>query len=108
MAKVQSSKFEVEKFSGKNSFVLWKLKMRDLLVQQGLQKALAGRSKKLASMTDEDWEDLDARALSTIRLCLENEVLFNIVEETTTTILWTKPESLYMTKNLSNIIFLKR
>jgi hypothetical protein len=41
MAIVQSSKFEVEMFSGKNSFVLWKLKMRDILVQQGLQKAFS-------------------------------------------------------------------
>jgi hypothetical protein len=46
MEKVQSSKFEVEKFSDKNNFELWKLKMRDLLVQQGLQKALAGKTKK--------------------------------------------------------------
>jgi hypothetical protein len=73
-----------------------------------LQKALARRSKKLASMTDEDWEDLDARALSTIRLCLVDEVLFNIVEDMTTIGLWTKLEILYMTKNLSNKIFLKR
>jgi hypothetical protein len=108
MAKVQSSKFEVEKFSGKNSFALWKLKMRDLLVQQGLQKALAGKTKKPTSMTDEDWEDLDARALSTIRLCLADEVLFNIVEEETTTGLWNRLESLYMTKSLMNKIFLKR
>jgi hypothetical protein len=108
MVKVQSSKFEVEKFSGKNNFALWKLKMRDLLVQQGLQKALAGKIKKPTSMTDEDWEDLDARALSTIRLCLADEVLFNIVEEETTTGLWNRLESLYMTKSLMNIIFLKR
>jgi hypothetical protein len=54
MEKVQSSKFEVEKFSGKNRFALWKLKMRDLLVQQGLQKALAGKTKKPSSMTDKD------------------------------------------------------
>ena len=40
MAKMQSSKFEVEKFSGKNNFELWKLKMHDLLVQQGVVKAL--------------------------------------------------------------------
>jgi hypothetical protein len=53
-------------------------------------------------------EDLDARALSTIRLCLEYEVLFNIAEEKTTSRLWTKMDSLYMTKNFSNIIFLKR
>jgi hypothetical protein len=108
MEKVESSKFEVEKFNSKNNFVLWKLKMQDLLVQQRLQKALAEKSKKLASMTDEDWEDLDARALNTIRLCLADEVLFSIVEETKTKGLWTKPESLYMTTNLSNIIFLKR
>jgi len=43
MMKVQSSKFEVEKCSGKNNFSLWKFKMRDLLVKQGLQKALAGK-----------------------------------------------------------------
>ena len=108
MVKVQSFKFEVEKFSGKNSFALWKLKIRDLLVQQGLKKTLARKTKKSTSMTDEDWEDLDARALSTICLCLEDEMLFNIIEDVTTTCLWTKLESLYMTQNLLNIIFLKR
>jgi hypothetical protein len=59
-------------------------------------------------MVDEDWEDLDARALSTIHLLLEDQVLFNIVEEMTKEGLWTKLEILYMTKNLSNKIFLKR
>jgi hypothetical protein len=92
----------------KNNFELWKLKMWDLLVQQGLQKALVGKTKKPTSMTDEDWEDLDARALSTIRLCLEDEVLFNIVGEETTTGLWNRLESIYMTKSLMNKIFLKR
>jgi hypothetical protein len=79
-----------------------------MFVQQGFQKALDGNSKKSTSMTYEECEDLDARALSTIRLCLADEVLFNIVEETKTTSLWTKLGSLYMKKNLSNIIFLKR
>jgi hypothetical protein len=108
MAKVRSSKFEVEKFSGKNSLALWKIKMQGLLVQQGLKKALVGKKKKLTSITDKDWQDLDARYLGTIPLCLAYEVFFNIVEEKTKTGLWTKLESLYMTKNLSNIIFLKR
>jgi hypothetical protein len=108
MAKMQSSKFEVEKFSGKNNFELWKLKMRDLLVQQGLQKALAGKSKKPTTMTEWEWEDLDAKALSTIRLCLADDVLFNIVGEDTTSGLWSKLESLYMTKSLTSRIYLKR
>jgi hypothetical protein len=90
MAKMQSSKFEVEKFSGKNNFELWKLKMQDLLVQQGLQKALAGKTKKPTAMTEWEWEDLDVKTLSTIRLCLADEVLFNIVGEDTTSGLWSR------------------
>ena len=60
MAKMTNAKFEVDKFAGKNNFALWKLKVRDLLVQQGLHKTLDEVKKKLASMTDLDWEDLDA------------------------------------------------
>ena len=56
MAKMQSSKFEVEKFSGKSNFELWKLKMQALLVQQGLQKALTSKSKKPTTMTEWEWE----------------------------------------------------
>ena len=54
MVKMQSLKFEVEKFSDKNNFDLWKLKMQDLLVQQGLQKALEDKSKKPTAMTNEE------------------------------------------------------
>jgi hypothetical protein len=82
--------------------------MKDLLVQQGLQKALEGRTKKPTSMTNEEWEDLDARDINTIRLCLADDVLFNIVGEETTTGLWTRLEGLYMTKYLTNKIYLKR
>jgi hypothetical protein len=48
------------------------------------------------------------QALSTIHLCLADEVLFNIVGEDTTTGLWSKMESLYMTKSLTSKIYLKR
>ena len=41
--------------------------MQDLLVQQGLQRALDGKRKIPLTMTDDQWEDLDAKALSTIR-----------------------------------------
>lgn len=59
-------------------------------------------------MIDSDWEDLDARALSTIRLCLVDEVLFNIVEESIAAGLWEKLEKLYMRKSLTSRIYLKR
>jgi hypothetical protein len=47
MAKTQSAKFEIEKFNGKNNFEIWKVKMHDLLMQQGMVKALLGKEKKL-------------------------------------------------------------
>jgi hypothetical protein len=76
----KSAKFEIEKFNGKNNFEIWKVKMHDLLVQQGVVKALLGKSKQPATITDEDWDEMDARALSAIRLCLADDVLFNIVQ----------------------------
>ena len=79
MAKTQSVRFEIEKFNGKNNFEIWKVKMYDLLVQQGVAKALLGKSKQPYTMTDDEWSDLDERALSSIRLCLADDVLFNIV-----------------------------
>ena len=60
MAKMSNAKFEVEKFTSKSNFSLWKLKVRDPLVQQGLHKALDGATKKPTTMTNSDWEDLDA------------------------------------------------
>jgi hypothetical protein len=39
---------------------------------------------------------------------MADEVLFNIVGDDTTSGLWSKLESLYMTKSLSRIIYLKR
>ena len=81
--------------------------MWDLFIQQGLQIALDDKRKRPLTMTDDEWEELDAKALSTICLCLTDDVLFNIVEEKSTTSLWSKLESLYMTKSLTNIIYLK-
>jgi hypothetical protein len=59
-------------------------------------------------MTNDEWEDIDAKALSTIRLCLADDVLFNIIGDDTTSSLWSKLESLYMTKSLTSRIYLKR
>jgi len=105
MAKVQSSKFEGKKFKEKTNFKLWNLKMKDFLVQQGLQKTLARRTNKSTTMKNDEWDDLYARALSTIHLCLVDDVLFNIVGEETTKGIWTRLEGLYVTKSLTNRTF---
>lgn len=60
-----------------------------------MHKALDGKRKKLASTINEEWEDLDRRALNTIWLCLVDDVLFNIVGEETIIAFWSKMGSLY-------------
>ena len=90
-------RFEIEKFDGKINFGLWQVQVKDLLIQYGLHKALKGKSilgkpggsedsgKETAGtssgkpvMSDDDWEDMDERAASAIRLCLAKNVLANI------------------------------
>ena len=59
-------------------------------------------------MSDEDWEELDLKAASMIQLCLADEVMYNVMDEDTAIDLWLRLESLYMTKSLSNKLYLKK
>jgi hypothetical protein len=54
MKKMQSAKFEIQKFNGRNNFEIWKVKMHDLLVQQGVVKVLFGKEKQPTTITDDD------------------------------------------------------
>ena len=44
-------------------------------MQQGLQKVLAGKSKKQTSITDKEWEDLDEWINLAVRIALHYEIL---------------------------------
>jgi hypothetical protein len=66
-AKVSSkAKYEIEKFNGKNDFSLLRVKMRALLVQQGLLRALKGKDYLPAQLSEEEKEDLLERTHSAI------------------------------------------
>ena len=48
------AKVDVVKFDGTGNFGLWQRRVKDLLVQQGLVKALYGKARKPETMTDEE------------------------------------------------------
>jgi len=104
---VKVRKYEIEKFNGKNDFSYWRMQMKNLLISQKLQKALVGKEQKHVSMKDEDREELDLEARATIILCLERAVAFLVNEEATTAGVWSKLEKTFMTKTLTNRIYLK-
>ena len=60
------AKIDVVKFDGTGNFCLWQRRVKDLLVQQGLVKALYGKAKKPEMIMDDEWEELDMKAVSTI------------------------------------------
>ena len=104
---VKVGKYEIEKFNGKNDFSYWRMQMKNTLISQKLHKALAGKEKKHKDMSDEDWEELDLEARASIILCLERDVAFLVDGEETAAGVWSKLETTFMTKSLTNRIYLK-
>ena len=100
-------KLDIEKFDRNVNFGLWKVKMRAILIQNGVHKAIDGVEKMPEGMSASRREEIDTKALSAIQLCLSNEVLREVVKETTTKSIWEKLESLYMAKSVTNRLLLK-
>ncbi|GKA15639.1 retrotransposon protein, putative, ty1-copia subclass [Tanacetum coccineum] len=99
------AKFDIEKFDGTGDFGLWRIKMRALLIQHGCEAALEVLP---ADMEAEAKAELNKKAHSAVILCLGNKVLREVTGETTAAGVWSKLETLYMTKSLANKLYLKK
>lgn len=103
-----ATKFDAEKFTGKNDFGLWRIKMKAMLVQQGIADALKGKNGLSEKLTDEQKEEILLKAHSVIILSLSDKVLREVSREETSSRVWTKLEQLYMTKSLANRLYIKQ
>ncbi|GJV63986.1 hypothetical protein Tco_1474814 [Tanacetum coccineum] len=92
------TRFDIEKFDGKNDFGLWKIKMCALMVQQGCDAALETLPM---NMEAGEKDSLLKKAYSTLILCLRYHVLRDVTKETTATGILMKLTNLYMTKRES-------
>nr|KYP37886.1 Retrovirus-related Pol polyprotein from transposon TNT 1-94 [Cajanus cajan] len=81
--------------------------MKALLVHQGVEDALADESKLPVTLTNKEKKEMMSKAHSLIILSLGDDMLREVVGETTTTSVWLKLEGLYMTKSLTNKLYLK-
>ncbi|KAK2986648.1 hypothetical protein RJ640_011726 [Escallonia rubra] len=68
MAPNNLRKYDLEKFDGSNDFSLWRMKMRGVLIQQGLLKALKGKQGLPDMMSADEKEDMLERAHSALLL----------------------------------------
>jgi len=83
IAKMTLTKTYVEKFDRSANFGMWQLKLKAILIQDGLDLALQGKEKKPDKMTDEEFAMIDKKAKAGIILNLSNEVLREVSVETT-------------------------
>ena len=65
-------------------------------------------STKPTTMSQDDWDKLERRARSTIRLFLSDSMLLNVSGEDSAVKLWEKLGSLYQSKSLVNKLFLQK
>ena len=79
---VMAARLEAEKFTGKNDYGLWKMKMRAILVQQGLVAVLTsadtdekGKMPALDEKAQAKLDQMQLKAHSTVMLCLGDKVL---------------------------------
>ncbi|KAH9679844.1 hypothetical protein KPL71_026299 [Citrus sinensis] len=103
-------KHEIEKFTIGGDFSLWKLKMRALLVHQGLESTLEKDDPEApsTSVSDEKRKQIQNKAHSTLILSLSDSILREISEEKTALGIWNKVEALCMKKSLAHKLFLKK
>ena len=101
-----ASKFAVVKFDGTGNFGLWQTRVKDLLAQQGLSKTLS--DQKPEKVDDDKWEEMTAQACATIRLCVSDQIMYHVMEETSPKKIWDKLEGKFMSKTLTNKLFLKQ
>ncbi|GJT33835.1 hypothetical protein Tco_0924254 [Tanacetum coccineum] len=80
------SKFSIPMFDGKMDFMMWKMTIEDVLVQQGVDEAL--EEKQPAKMKDDVWKTMQKKASSTIRLALAPEIKYNVLKEKTPKDIW--------------------
>ncbi|KAK2992130.1 hypothetical protein RJ640_019386 [Escallonia rubra] len=80
MSNNTTMKYACEQFDGKTNFGIWQSTVKDILMQQGLLKFLQGN--KPESMDQDDWEELHAKVVSTIRLNLAPKTTLVIGKET--------------------------
>lgn len=103
-----TAKYDLERFTGKNDFGLWRVKMRAMLVQQCIQAVLLGEDKLPTHLSEKEKVDMLEKAHSALILSLGDKVLREVSKETSASRVWSKLESLYMTKSLANRLFLKQ
>ena len=103
---IEVSKFNVARFDGTGNFGLWQTRVKDLLTQQGISRALS--EKKPAKVDDDKWEEMQAQTCATMRLCLADQIMYHAIDESSSKKIWDKLAEKFMSKTLTRKLYMKQ
>lgn len=104
LGKMSTHYFELGIFNGKGDFSIWQQKMKGIIVQQKVSKAIDDSFSE--TLTAAEKENLDELAYTSIILHLSDAVLRKVGKLKTTKELWEKLQSLYLLKSTPNKLYL--
>jgi len=84
------TKWDIKKFIIDNGFVLWKVKMQTILIQQRCTEALKGETGLSTTISQAKKIEMVDKASSAIVMCLRDKVLREVAKETTVTMMCTR------------------
>ncbi|KAG8490704.1 hypothetical protein CXB51_013774 [Gossypium anomalum] len=103
-----SLKYEIPLLDRNTRFALWQIKMQAVLAQMDLENALLGIYKMPSTLTDEEKERKDQKALTQLHLHFSNEILQDVMKEKITEALWKRLEQICMSKTLTSKLHMKQ
>lgn len=100
-------KFDVEKFTKKEDFSLWKVKMEPLMVHQSLDAALMGDKFFAVNFDAKEKAKIMGRVRSALILSLGDQALRKVVKLKTAKEIWDRLEEMYNSKTTTNKLHLR-
>ncbi|KAL0375810.1 UNVERIFIED_CONTAM: putative disease resistance protein [Sesamum calycinum] len=96
--------YNLQPFDGKTDFSIWQQKMKGILIQQKVFKAIDG--KYADNVSDDKKLENDEYAYSSIILNLSDSVIRKVGKQSSAKMLWDKLEELYTETSLPSKLFL--
>ena len=85
---------------GSNNYDAWSYKMRNLLVKEGLWKAISGTTPEEVNENYNEWKQTDEKVLATIALNIEDSQIVHVKPAKTAKEAWNTLEDFYKSSSL--------
>ena len=76
------------------------------MAQQGILKTLS--DQKPMKVDDDKWDEMKAQASATIRMCVSDQIMYHVMEETSPKKIWDKLDGQFMSKTVTRKLYLKQ